>query len=182
VLNKIYFSALVIFCGLYGQESPGLYGQASPKFKAGLGLANGFGGIGVGIEAEMHQIALLAGLGSWGTNDLGWDVGLRYYLGAVDKKFRPNFTISYGPTAVVYWGPLLNQKQNSALLFGPNILAGLDHDIGKPNGFVMTYGIGFGIPGDYPSKMKDDYQSRGQSLPSKPGAQVNGSLGIKYVF
>ncbi len=172
MLKNIWILMFVFVCGLYA--------QSTAKFKVGTGLLVGFGGVaGVGAEFEMEQMAILAGGGTF-DGVVGFEIGGRYYFRPVDRKLRPHGTISYAPTHEIKYGNLSN-LDHKALIYGFNFMAGLDHDFGKPGGFIMTYGLGLAVPGSLPQRVQDFYNAAHQPLP-KTDIAPTGALGIKYQF
>ena len=159
-----------------------LYAQSDSRVKIGAGLGAAFANTGVGAEYEMDQMAVLAGVGTFAGDGADWEIGGRYYFRSVDKKIRPHATVSYGAVEVMKYGfaPNLDHK---VVIYGVSILAGLDHDFGKKDGFVMSYGLGLGIPGPVPQKVRDFYHTYGpsQTIP-KSEIVPTLSLGIKYQF
>jgi hypothetical protein len=100
---------------------------ASAGGKAGVGSGIPYGTpiFGAGLELDLGKyVGLLGGVGV-GTYDSPWSYGARVSFAPPEKKWRPH-------VSGVKWTE------------GYGVYAGLDHDIGKPGGWVMTYGLGFG--------------------------------------
>lgn len=155
--------------------------EDSRRIKLGAGFGNGFGMLGGGVEFEWHQVALLAGIGTFGVPDPAWDAGLRLYLRAADRKMRPHLTLSYAPTHVYKYAHPLFDIKNEVIIFGYNAVVGLDHDLGKPDGFAMTYGLGWATPRAMPEEVEKDFDRMGL----KPAALDNVlvlAIGVKYQF
>lgn len=66
----------------------------------------------------------LGGIGV-GNYEAPWAVGVRVNLARPGKTWRPHIT-------GMHWTE------------GNGVYAGVDHDLGRPGGLVLTYGIGFG--------------------------------------
>ena len=110
---------LAFFC-LVSSES-----WAIGRVGVGSGLPYGTPLVGVGIEIDLGKyVAALGGIGV-GNYASPAAVGVRLRLARPEKKWRPHITW-------MYWTE------------GSGVYAGVDHDVGKPGGFVVTYGIGFG--------------------------------------
>lgn len=95
--------------------------------KAGIGSGLPYGTplLGFGIEVDLgDHVAALGGVGV-GNYEAPWAVGARLSLKGPRTKWRPHVT-------GMYWTE------------GYGVYAGVDHDVGKPGGLVLTYGIGFG--------------------------------------
>lgn len=95
------------------------------KVGVGTGLAYGSPLPGVGAELELgERISLLGGVGPF-TAGTTWACGVRAYLRGRQSTFRPH-------VSVFRWTE------------GLGIYGGVDHDIGKPGGFNLTYAAGYG--------------------------------------
>jgi hypothetical protein len=95
------------------------------KVGVGSGLPYGTPLLGVGLELDLGKfVAALGGIGV-GNYEAPWAVGVRLSLARPGKKWRPHIT-------GMHWAE------------GNGVYAGVDHDVGKPGGLVLTYGIGFG--------------------------------------
>ena len=154
-----------------------------PLFKAGLGGGSGFGGtLGLGVEAEWNRIALLGGVGS-GDVDVSWDAGARYYFRVPGARIRPHASVLYGPTHFVEYEIAGGSEPGkyTALIYGLNVLGGIDHDFRRPGGFMMSYGLGLAVPGNLPSEDVDRIEAVGGS-PPEPNPALALSIGIKYQF
>lgn len=157
--------------------------------RAGAGAGAAFGGLlGGGVEVEFHRAALIANFGYW--DKPAFEVGARYYFMAPGENLRPHVTATYGPTAQIEYATLEYDEDTEEfylgdtkkdLIYGVNLLAGLDHDFGKPGGFMMTYALGLAVPGSVPSGVKDDYDAVGED-PPKADVSLTFSLGAKYQF
>jgi hypothetical protein len=155
------------------------YANSEHRLKLGLGYGNGFGMLGGSAEFEVYHTAILGGVGTAFIDELSWDFGLRYYLFKPRRKVRPHITASYGHTHLIKRHP--NQAKNLKINYGYIFLLGLDHDVGEPDFFVTTYGVGFGIPNEIPQQVKDIYQLMNETLP-EPNITIALAVGIKYQF
>jgi len=91
----------------------------------GWGLPYGTPLFGAGLELDLGRyVSALGGIGV-GNYEAPWAFGLRVSLAPPQKRWRPHVT-------GMRWTE------------GNGIYAGIDQDVGKPGGFVLTYGIGFG--------------------------------------
>jgi hypothetical protein len=154
-----------------------------PLFRAGLGGGSGFGGTGgIGAEAEWKRVALLAGVGG-GDVEVSWDAGLRYYFKAPGSRIRPHASLLYGPTHLMEYEILGGPEAGTynALIYGVNVLGGIDHDFRSPGGFMMSYGLGLAVPGELPPEDQDRIESVGGNPPEFDLALAL-SIGIKYQF
>jgi hypothetical protein len=157
--------------------------------RGGAGFGAGFGGLmGGGVEVEYHRMALLANVGYW--DEPTFEVGARYFFAAPGKRLRPHVTATFAPThqityATVEYDEDLDEyylgDDKKALIYGLNVLGGLDYDFGAPGGFMMTGGLGVAIPGSVPQSVKDDYDDADLSPPEADVA-ITFSLGAKYQF
>lgn len=99
--------------------------RAGGKASVGSGVPYGTPLVGFGLELDLGPyVSVLGGVGA-GTYRSPWSVGARVKLLPEGRKWRPHLT-------GVRWTE------------GYGVYAGVDHDIGKPGGFVLTYGIGYG--------------------------------------
>lgn len=95
------------------------------KIGVGSGVPYGTPLLGIGLELDLGRyVGVLGGVGV-GNYEAPWAVGLRLSLAGPEKKWRPHLT-------GVHWTE------------GNGIYVGVDHDVGKPGGIVLTYGVGFG--------------------------------------
>ena len=154
------------------------HGGQAPVFKIGVGFGTGFGMTGGGLEMETPDLALLAGLGFGAANHKVWDVGARYYFRDRDKKFRPSVTATYAPVRVLSYSSVPLNINRQVVVMGYGLLLGLDHDMGRPGGFIASYGFGLLHP-VYSQLVRDDYRDAGQSLPSQTLSPAI-SFGFKY--
>ena len=98
---------------------------AGGKAGVGWGLPYGTPLFGAGLEVDLGNYAsALGGIGV-GNYEAPWAFGLRVSLAPPQKRWRPHIT-------GMHWTE------------GNGIYAGIDQDVGKPGGFVLSYGIGFG--------------------------------------
>ena len=98
---------------------------AGGKVGVGTGLPYGTPLFGAGLELDLGKyVSALGGIGV-GNYEAPWAFGLRVNLAPPQKRWRPHLT-------GMHWTE------------GNGIYAGIDQDVGKPGGFVLTYGIGFG--------------------------------------
>jgi len=99
--------------------------RAGGKAGVGSGLPYGTPLFGAGLELDLgNHLAALGGIGV-GNYDAPWAFGVRLSLNRPQSRWRPHLT-------GMRWTE------------GYGAYAGLDQDIGRPGGFVLTYGIGFG--------------------------------------
>ncbi len=101
---------------------------ADIRGKAGFGTGLAYGSIpypGIGLELELGDH--LSVLGGWGVlhRSLPWSYGLRVYFHKRERKWRLH-------ASAVRW------------VEGQGFYLGVDHDVGKSSGFIMTYGMGYG--------------------------------------
>lgn len=95
------------------------------KAGVGSGLPYGTPLLGFGIELDLgDHVSALGGVGV-GNYEAPWAVGARLSLKGPGAKWRPHLT-------GMHWTE------------GNGIYAGVDHDVGKRGGFVLTYGAGYG--------------------------------------
>jgi len=95
--------------------------------KAGIGSGLPYGTplFGFGVEFDLgDHVSALGGVGV-GNYEAPWAVGGRLSLKGPAAKWRPHLS-------GLYWTE------------GWGAYAGVDHDVGKRGGFVLTYGVGFG--------------------------------------
>jgi len=104
--------------------------------KLGLGLGVPYGGVGAGLDLGIPYVSVLGGLGTTVFGGMGWSGGLRVFFMDRTRKFRPHFSVVYGTTTVVMDGSA------GYTLKGFGFYGGVDHDVGSPGGFVLTYGLG----------------------------------------
>lgn len=98
---------------------------AGGKAGVGSGLPYGTPLLGAGVELDLGKyLSVLGGVGV-GTYRSPWAYGARLSFAPPDKKWRPHLT-------GMRWTE------------GYGVYAGVDHDVRKPGGFVLTYGFGFG--------------------------------------
>jgi hypothetical protein len=150
-----------------------------PVVRIGAGLAAGFGGLaGLVAELEFKRMAGLVALGTW--NETTFEVGGRYYFADVGRKLRPHATVTYAPTHEIEYGPTSADTRKS-LVYGVNVLGGLDHDFRKPGGFLMSYMIGLAFPGEVSDEVKDFFAAANQPAPEADIGLTFG-LGLRYQF
>lgn len=112
----------IVACAAHSRE-----GEAQINVKIGIGTGLPYGGpvLGAGGEIEMlGHVALLGGVGV-GTSDSPWAYGARLYFVGAAKRWRPHMSF-------LHWTE------------GNGFYLGLDQDVGKPSGFLVSYGVGFG--------------------------------------
>jgi len=99
--------------------------RAFGKIGFGSGLPYGTPLLGVGLELHLGRpVAALGGIGV-GHYDAPWAAGIRISPTRPGARWRPHLT-------AMRWTE------------GNGFYAGVDHDVGKPGGLVLTYGVGFG--------------------------------------
>jgi hypothetical protein len=157
--------------------------------KAGYVVGNNFGIgslSGGEIEMEVAQLAIILDAGKiWMVNGIKPGGGIRYYLNSVQRKIRPHLTITYSPAWYMSYGysdSLSESVEKQFLNYGVSILFGFDHDFGKQNGFILTYGDGISFPQDYSKKEKMEYYNSIKDDPKKPEIRIPINIGIKYQF
>lgn len=102
-----------------------LSARAGGKAGVGSGLLYGTPLFGAGLELDLgSHLAALGGIGA-GNYDAPWAIGVRLSLKRPQSRWRPHVT-------GMRWRE------------GYGAYAGVDQDIGRPGGFVLTYAIGFG--------------------------------------
>jgi hypothetical protein len=125
-------------------EAPSLAPTRSPPppgnafLKLGLGLGVPYGGLGLGLEAGGRYASLLAGVGTLVVAGPGWAVGGRVYFAGPESRLRVHLTAAYGTTAAV-----IGAVDGKDTFLGPAGYLGLDHDVGSPGAWVLTYGVGY---------------------------------------
>lgn len=157
------------------------------KFGAGTGAAFG-GWYGVNAEAGIAYVSLLAGVGMTFPNNAvnpsgdissngkpAWQTGLRVYLAGPAAKFRPALSVFYGPV-YRYYVALSDTTYDGMLMCVTPVLS-CEHDIGKPGGIVLTYGIGPVLHKSIPERAEN-------AISSASGKQtlvtLSLNLGINY--
>jgi hypothetical protein len=98
---------------------------AGGKLGVGSGLFWGTPLVGGGAELDVGKyLSVLGGVGV-GSYRSPWSLGARISFAPPDKKWRPHLT-------GIRWTE------------GYGVYAGVDHDVGKPGRWVLTYGLGYG--------------------------------------
>jgi hypothetical protein len=100
---------------------------AGPRFKPGFGSGLQYGSpiFGGGLEVEVgDHLGVLGGVGVF-TAEPTYALGARVYLYGLEHRFRPH-------------GSVFRWRE------GTGVYLGVDHDLGRRDGFVLTYGVGFG--------------------------------------
>lgn len=126
--------------------------ESTPKpeitsFAAKLGLGAGvpFGTIGGGLELGHEFVTATAGVGTTVSAGTGWAVGARAYFMGYQHKWRPFVQGVYGVAATydvqIIGGP--GSGSYVGTLQGGGGYVGVDHDVGKPGGFVFSYAVGY---------------------------------------
>ena len=98
---------------------------AGGKAGFGSGLPYGTPLLGAGVELDLgNYVTALGGVGV-GNYDAPWSYGARLSFTPPDRKWRPH-------VSVLKWTE------------GYGVYGGVDHDVGKPGGWVVSYGFGYG--------------------------------------
>ena len=118
-------------------SSPALAHNTFVKLGAGLGIP--YGGFGAAAEIGTSYVSVLGGVGSL-VYGPGWSVGGRVYALPPEKVWRPHATVVYGATTFY---KITGAYETNGILKGFGIYLGVDQDIGRPGGSVMTYGLGY---------------------------------------
>jgi hypothetical protein len=98
---------------------------AGGKVGVGMGVPYGTPLLGLGVELDLGPYAAVLGGVGVGHYHQPWSGGLRIRFAGPEKKWRPHVT-------GLRWTE------------GYGVYLGVDHDVGRPGGIVLTYGIGFG--------------------------------------
>lgn len=185
-MSGIKNTALIISISLLS-----CFAESTNFIKAGAGYGNGFGMFGAGIELEFSKISLLAGAGSYLTNEVAYDAGVRYYLANSDKPVRAHVTISYGPTEVHNYTQTVYEANGvtvhsfqpaDAVIFGGILMGGVDFNIPTLNNLIMSLGLGIGSPlFGLPVNVENDYKYSNVQAPDLED-QFRLALGLKYLF
>ena len=118
-------SALLVCAGLALCARWGGAADVRGKAGAGTGLAYGSPLPGVGAELELGEhVSMLGGVGVLAA-ETTWSYGVRVYFQGRERKFRPHVSL-------FQWTE------------GNGVYVGVDHDVGKPSGFNLTYAVGYG--------------------------------------
>lgn len=146
----------------------------SGSVNGGFGIP--YGGIGGQVTLGFDYLAVSAGAGTvfYGS---GWSVGARVYLADTSHKFRPHLTAVYGTTAA-YQITVIGGTDLQGTMKGFGFYAGLDHDVGDPGAFFMTYGVGVITHEDFPQEVKNLVSS--DKLDA--GTPVKIMVGVGYRF
>jgi hypothetical protein len=105
---------------------------------AGLGIP--YGVLGGAVNLGMDYVTLMAGGGTTIVAGAGYALGLRLYFLHSGHKLRPHLTGVWGTTAAYKISGSVDMK---GTLRGFGFFAGLDHDVGEPGDFFLTYGAGY---------------------------------------
>ncbi|MDB5103657.1 MAG: hypothetical protein JWP91_1346 [Fibrobacteres bacterium] len=150
------------------------------KAKVGFGMGNGYGLFGGSAELEALRVAAIIEAGKTENEVMSWSLGLRYYLGPADWKFRVHATAAYS-TIHDYGYTIDSAGLHHEPSYGSSGMAGFDYDLGAPSGFLLTGGLGVTTHGRYSEKMKSDFKAGGRSLPSSRNWLIS-EIGFKYQF
>jgi hypothetical protein len=99
----------------------------------------------------MDYFSVMAGAGT-ALEGPGYAAGVRIHFLDTSHKFRPHFTAVYGTTAAYKISGSVDLK---GTLRGFAFYAGVDHDVGEPGDFFLTYGIGYITHEDFPASVKN---------------------------
>jgi hypothetical protein len=180
--NKIVFLGMVLCACCFAGETmdAGSKTELSQIVgKIGLGLGVPYGVLGVNAEIGTQYISLVGGMGTaMVVSDPGWGIGARAYFLNASHKWRPNITVVYGTTTMYL---ITGDVEASGVLTGVGTYFSVDHDVGKRNGFVFTYGLGFITHGEIPQDVKDKVSAMGNTLPSF-GSPLKVMVGFNYRF
>ena len=118
--NVLLVCAGLVLCARWGSAA-----EVRGKAGAGTGLAYGSPFPGVGVELELGEhVSVMGGAGVL-TAEMTWSYGIRVYFQERARRFRPH-------VSMFRWTE------------GNGVYVGVDHDVGKPSGFNLTYGVGYG--------------------------------------
>jgi hypothetical protein len=126
-----------------------------PSFLSGsinVGLGVPYGGLGGGATFGFDYFAVIAGAGTE-LAGIGWSVGARVYLMGSGRKLRPHLSAVYGTTGM-YRFIDVGGDNFEGTVNGFAFYAGLDHDVGQPGRYFMTYGIGVVTHGALPQEVE----------------------------
>jgi hypothetical protein len=135
------------------------------KFGGGTGASYG-GWYGVNTEAGFGYVSLIGALGLTMPNTAvhpqgslssyakpAWQVGVRAYLASPATKLRSALSVYMGP--VYIYQVELSDTTFKGLLMCVTPVISIEHDIGKPRGIVLTYGIGPVFHKENPEEVDD---------------------------
>ena len=118
--NILLVCAGLVLCARWGSAE-----KVRGKAGAGTGLAYGSPLPGVGVELELGEhVSVMGGAGVL-TAVTTWSYGVRVYFQERARKWRPHLSM-------FRWTE------------GNGVYVGVDHDVGKPSGFNLTYAVGYG--------------------------------------
>lgn len=122
-------------------------GGASPWAKIGLGSGITYGGLGVGAEAGLSRLAVVAGAGAL-FREFGWAAGGRVYALASARAWQPHLTLVYGTTLSykiriydIIEERVVRTEEGTIRGFG--IYLGADHRLFRGSGMLVTLGLGY---------------------------------------
>jgi hypothetical protein len=135
--------------------------------KSGGGIGAAFGGCyGINTEIGFGYVSLLGAVGMTFPNTTvnprspassylkpAWQIGARVYLASSNTKLRPALSVFYGPV-YIYQVESSDTTLCGMLMCTTPVLS-IEHDIGKPRGIVLTYGIGPVIHESIPEKVDE---------------------------
>ncbi len=124
-------------CGMLLASSPVFSQEVFAKLGAGIGVPYGI--IGAGAELGIPYVSIVGGIGT-AVYGPGWSVGGRLYALPSSATWRPHLTVVYGTTT---YYKITGDVQGSGTLRGFGYYIGVDEDIARPGGAIMTYGIGY---------------------------------------
>ncbi len=118
--NVLLVCAGLVLCARWGSAA-----EVRGKAGAGTGLAYGSPFPGVGVELELGEhVSVMGGAGVL-IAEMTWSYGIRVYFQERARRFRPHVSMF-------------------RCTEGNGVYVGVDHDVGKPSGFNLTYGVGYG--------------------------------------
>jgi hypothetical protein len=135
--------------------------------KAGGGTGASYGGwYGVNAEEGFGYVSLVGAFGVTMPNTTvnpqgsvssyakpAWQAGARVYLAGPAAKMRAALSVYMGP--VYIYQVELSDTTFKGLLMCVTPVISIEHDIGKPRGIVLTYGIGPVIHKEIPKQVDD---------------------------
>jgi hypothetical protein len=131
----------------------------------GFGMGVPYGVFGGAVTLGFDYLALTVGLGTTVVAGAGYGFGARIYFVDSGHEFRPHVTAVWGTTAVYQNG---EYESSFGVVRGFGFYVGLDHDVGLPGGWYMTYGLG--------------YITYGDKTPASSDAPINAMLALGYRF
>lgn len=178
----LFFLLLLFSANGFGEAS-----RLMAKLEAGVGLpyavigAQGELGLQLVTSCNMPNpsIAICGGIGTT-LEMLTYSIGAKLYPFDVSWRWRPVFTLVYGPTI---WYDKTELLGNSGVLNGYALFGGVDHDADKKGALIFTYGIGFILNVEaWPKKIQNKYSAIGLTAPSPFQERLKICAGIGYRF